>query len=118
MDSIEADYLRVDVIDYEDALDRFDGNMALYERLALKFSDDRHVEALCRALDAGDADAAYREAHSLKGVAGNLSFVKLYRNAAAMSDALHAGDLARARALAPQLVQAHDDILAVLCSSR
>ena len=118
MDSIEADYLRVDVIDYEDARDRFDGNMALYERLALKFSDDRHVEALRRALDTGDADAAYREAHSLKGVAGNLSFVKLYRSAAAMSDALHAGDLAHASALMPQLIQAYDDVLAFLGSRR
>lgn len=118
MASFEANCPRVDVIDYEDARNRFDGNMALYERLALKFSDDRHVEELCCALDAGDTDAAYRLAHGLKGLAGNLSFAKLYRNAAAMSDALHAGDLAHARALVPQLVQAHDDVLAVLCSPR
>ena len=45
----------------------------------------------------GDAAAAEREAHSLKGVAGNLSFVCLYDLAARVTDALRANDIDSAR---------------------
>ena len=69
-------------IDYADALDRFGGNGALYERLARKYAEDPHFDRLVRALGEGDAAAAYHEAHSLKGVAGNLSFADLHQAAA------------------------------------
>ncbi len=92
--------------------------MVLFERLALKFLDDRHVEALQRALEKGDVQAAYREAHGLKGVAGNLSFAELYRVSSALSDALAVGDLASAVRMAPLLVQAHKEVLSVLAAGR
>lgn len=115
---VREDILRAHGIDYADARDRFDGNMELYERLAVKFLDDRHVESLLCMVEAGDIEAAYREAHSLKGVAGNLSFSVLYRQASALSDALCTGDLGRARTLIPQLLRAHDDVVSALESCR
>ena len=114
MFAVREDVLREHGIDCADARDRFDGNMELYERLAIKFLDDRHVEALLRRIEAGDSEAAYREAHSLKGVAGNLSFSALYRQASALSDALCAGDLGSARALMPQLLRVYDDVVSIL----
>ena len=33
-------------IDYAGAMDRFGGNEALYRRLAVKFLDDQHIEAI------------------------------------------------------------------------
>lgn len=60
-------------IDYAEAMERFCGNESLFARIAVKYLDDPHVDALEAAMASGDAAAAEREAHSLKGVAGNLS---------------------------------------------
>lgn len=88
-------------IDYADAMDRFGGNAELFERLALKFLDDPHFEALERSLSEGNVETAYHEAHSLKGVAGNLSFKDLYEAASRLSEALKSGDLSAAQDLIP-----------------
>lgn len=94
-------------IDYAEALDRFGGNEGLFVRLATKYLDDPHFDALEAAMTAGDAAAAEREAHSLKGVAGNLSFAKLYDLATRITDALRSGDFEGARNLMPELRVAH-----------
>ena len=98
-------------IDYEDAMERFGGNEALYKKLAAKYASDPHCKNLARALAENDAQAAYQEAHALKGVAGNLSLRTLYALAAQTSDALHAGDAATARTLLPQIEDAHAQVL-------
>lgn len=69
-------------IDYAEAMERFGGNEALFVRLASKYANDPHFDRLETAMASGDTAAAEREAHSLKGVAGNLSFVRLYDLAA------------------------------------
>lgn len=93
-----AEALKRNGIDYDGAMERFGGNAALYERLALKFLDDAHFAALEQALADGDVDTAVREAHTLKGVAGNLSFTALYEAASKVNAALREGDLAEATA--------------------
>lgn len=99
------------VIDYADAMDRFGDNEALYKRLAGKFTTDTHFAELEEALACNDLDAAYRAAHSLKGVAGNLSFAQLYQLASIVSKALETGD----RATADEYIgQVKDAYLAVL----
>ena len=80
------------VIDFEDAMDRFGEDEALFRRLAGKFTSNTHLAELKKALSDNDLDAAYRAAHSLKGVAGNLSFAKLYHIACIVSKALETGD--------------------------
>lgn len=90
-------------IDYAEAMERFCGNESLFARIAVKYLDDPHVDALEAAMASGDAAAAEREAHSLKGVAGNLSFVRLYDLAARVTDALRANDIDSARTLMPDL---------------
>lgn len=103
-----ADLLERHGIDYADALERFCGNEALYERLACKYLDDAHFDALAAALDEGDAERAYQEAHALKGVAGNLSFSALYRAVSEISEILRAGEIEQARALFPAVRTAHE----------
>lgn len=98
-------------IDYAEAMERFCGNESLF---AVKYLDDPHVDALEAAMASGDAAAAEREAHSLKGVAGNLSFVRLYDLAAGVTDALRADDIEQARALMPDLRESHVAVLEAL----
>ncbi|MCI8469169.1 MAG: Hpt domain-containing protein [Eggerthellaceae bacterium] len=94
-------------IDYVDAMERFEGNAALYERLALKYLNDDHFAGLVAALDVKDFDDAYSQAHSLKGVAGNLSLRNLYEVATLESDALHQGEYEAAEKYLPQVEAAH-----------
>lgn len=101
-------------IDYAEAMERFCGNESLFARIAVKYLDDPHVDALEAAMASGDAAAAEREAHSLKSVAGNLSFVRLYDLAARVTDALRANDIDSARTLMPGLRESHVAVLEAL----
>lgn len=101
-------------IDYAEAMERFGGNEALFVRLASKYANDPHFDRLETAMASGDTAAAEREAHSLKSVAGNLSFVRLYDLAARITDALRADDLDSARALMPELRESHEAVVEAL----
>lgn len=94
-------------IDYDDALDRFGGNTGLFKRLALKYLADSHYAGLVAALETGDYEEAYAQAHSLKGVSGNLSLADLYRTSARVSDALREGEVELAKAHMPDVTEAH-----------
>ena len=101
-------------IDYAEAMERFGGNESLFVRLASKYTNDPHFDSLETAMATGDAAAAEREAHSLKGVAGNLSFTRLYDLAARITDAVRADDLESARSLMPELRESHDAVVKAL----
>lgn len=114
MTSEQTEMLAQHGIDYAEAMERFCGNECLFVRLAVKYADDPHFLALEAAMADDDAAAAEREAHSLKGIAGNLSFVRLYDLAARITDALRADDFEQARALMPALRESHDAVLEAL----
>ena len=101
-------------INYVEAMDRFGGNEALFVRLATKFLNDTHFSSLETALAEGDTEEAHRQAHSLKGVAGNLSFDELYREISFMSDTLRQGDANEAREHLPAARAAYDNVMAGL----
>lgn len=98
-------------IDLVDAEDRFDGNLDLYKRMALKYENDDHMVALIAAMEVKDYDEAYKQAHALKGVAGNLSFTPLYKAIAIVSDALKQGESAAAAEHLPAAKAAHEKVL-------
>jgi len=64
-------------VDVQDALRRIGGSMDLYKRLLGKFSAEDHILPLEKALKSGAVDDAVHAAHTLKGVASNLSLIKL-----------------------------------------
>lgn len=97
-------------IDYDDAMDRFGGNVDLYKRLALRYLEDAHFDGCVAAMTVGDYDAAYREAHSLKGVAGNLSFTQLYDVSSMVCKNLREGEPVAASRLLEDLESAHKRI--------
>jgi two-component system sensor histidine kinase/response regulator len=61
-------------IDLEAALDRFDGDNEFLEKMLQEFveSAPKQLEMLEGAIKKGDAKLVEREAHSIKGAAGNL----------------------------------------------
>lgn len=101
-------------IDYPDAMSRLDGNAAFYKRLSLKYLDNSSFATLAAAMEVGDFDAGYKAAHTLKGVAGNLSFSRMYKAASAICEALRQGEYRAAEGLMPELAQAHSSVMHAL----
>lgn len=95
-------------IDYDDAMDRMGDNLELFQKLAFKYLTNTNYVDLVAAMEVKDYDAAYNAAHTLKGVSGNLSLNKLYKVAAAVSDALFQGEYQAAESMMPDLKAAHD----------
>jgi len=82
-------------------VNRFAGNEALFTKFLKKFVDDPTFSDLRKAMAGTDADEAFRQAHTLKGVVGNLSFDDLFEKLNPVVEALRAGDLDTAKTLFP-----------------
>lgn len=68
-------------IDVQDALKRIGGNLDLYKKLLIQFTSGNHIAPLEEAFDAGALQEASGLLHTLKGVAANLSLIKLAESA-------------------------------------
>lgn len=64
-------------VDYKDGVSRFLGKSELYEKFVQKFPEDPTFPTLRDAMNTGDLKKAFLCAHSLKGIAENLSFTRL-----------------------------------------
>lgn len=60
----------------------------LVKRFITNFLDDNSFSALCIALEEGDRGKAFRAAHTLKGVSGNLSLNRLFFSASQLAELL------------------------------
>lgn len=98
-------------IDVEDAMDRMDNDEELFKSLALKYLQNTNFVALEAAMESKDYEAAYTAAHTLKGVSGNLSFSSLYKDAAAITEALKQGEINAAEAMLPDVKKAHQAVI-------
>lgn len=78
--------------DYEDVLRRL-GKEERVRRFLLRLPEDMSFQNLCRAMEAGDAEEAFRAAHSLKGICMNLGLTALYQSAHALTEALRGNTL-------------------------
>lgn len=103
-------------IDFDDALERFDGNAAFFKRLIAKFPQDTHFETLKTALLEGDITEAQKEAHSLKGLTGNLSLSSLYSYSIKMNELLKNGNIPEALQLLPGMQDSYDKTCAEILS--
>lgn len=74
-----------------DVVNRF-GSEVVVEKFALRFLDDTSYENLASALSSGDTQAAFRAAHTLKGIAANLGFNNLYVAASRLTEKLRGNE--------------------------
>lgn len=77
--------------DYEDVLARF-GSETLVTRFALQFLKDTSYDDLQKALESRDAEAAFRAAHTIKGLCSNLGFTALWQASGQLCERLRAGE--------------------------
>ena len=76
---------------YEDVMMRLP-SASMVERFAVKFLDDGSFEELGHQLKCGNREAAFKAAHTLKGVSSNLSFSRLSESTGVLTEALRPSD--------------------------
>lgn len=87
---------------YEDACKRLI-NEEMVSHFVRRFLSDPTMLSLRDAVKEGDIEKSFRAAHTMKGLAANLSFTKLYQAAWNLTEQLR-----------PRLYQADKDLLAAL----
>lgn len=89
------------MIELETALQRLDGDLALYQELLTLFLDDTPIqlETLEQGLEGGNVELVSRQAHSLKSASGSIGADVLCRTAASCEMISKSGNLAEAREL-------------------
>ncbi|MCF0145467.1 MAG: Hpt domain-containing protein [Eubacterium sp.] len=68
-------------------------------KFILRFLDDKSFDELVSAMEAKDAETAFRASHTIKGVCRNLNFDRLGDSSAELSDALRGGSMEGTEAL-------------------
>jgi HPt (histidine-containing phosphotransfer) domain-containing protein len=65
-------------VDFEEGTKRVMNNAKLYVKLITKFRNENNLDDLSAALTAADYEKAQAAAHTLKGIAANLSLTELF----------------------------------------
>lgn len=80
-------------INYVDGVKRFSGNIGLYEKFLFRFPQDPSYDEMIQAYESQDYDKAFRAAHTMKGVTGNLSLDTLHSCLIPFVEALRSKEL-------------------------
>jgi HPt (histidine-containing phosphotransfer) domain-containing protein len=80
-------------INVEEGLGRVLNNSKLYVRLLGKFKADPNLADLCDCLAAGDLEKARVCAHTLKGLAANLSLTELFERTRDLESGIKEGSV-------------------------
>lgn len=99
--------------DYEDVMGRL-MTEKLVQKFVLKFLSDTSFTNLVKDMEEGKYEEAFREAHTLKGVCQNLSFTKLYKSSAEVTELLRSGEAANAAELMPQVIADYEQTVAAI----
>ncbi len=78
MDANFRQQLEENGADVEATLNRFMGNDAIYQKFLGKFPSDPNYENLGTNIESENYEEAYKCAHALKGVVGNLGLTPIY----------------------------------------
>lgn len=101
-------------IDTDEGLRHTGNHPVLYQRFLKRFPEDPSFTLLCHALDAGDTDAAFIYAHTLKGLTAQLGITALYRPMLDLCDVLKSPTpdrIAAARRLYRLLIPVYEGIV-------
>ncbi len=74
--------------DVETTLKRFMNNDAIYQKFLVKFPNDPNYANLGTNLEAGAFEEAYKCAHALKGVVGNLGLTPIFEKVSTLVEEL------------------------------
>jgi HPt (histidine-containing phosphotransfer) domain-containing protein len=92
-------------------------NAKLYVKLLAKFRADTNFDELAASLAEGDMEKAQAQAHTIKGIAANLSLLELYKQVLELETqikarAVDASQITAARAVFDLTIQEVDQVIA------
>ena len=93
-------------INEEEALKRLGGNKVLYSKLLKRFVDDLPNHDVSKYIADGDIKNAQAEAHTVKGMAANLSLIAAYEEATKLDSML------KNNTVDPNILQEYEKIIA------
>ena len=95
-------------VDVDSGMERFMGNKDLLMRFLRKFPGDNNYRDIVSSLESGDYETAFRAAHTLKGLCGNLSLTKLQEIVSEQTELLRAEKWEEAKAMMPQVTEVYN----------
>lgn len=98
-------------VDIEDATTRFMNNSALYEKMLKKLPKVVEDAEVIPFVESGDYETALSNAHTLKGVMGNLSIMPLYKCYSEALGLFREGDNMAAKELIEQSAELQQKII-------
>lgn len=106
-------------IDYEDGVIRFAGKAELYEMFLKRFPEDANFNKLMEELGAENLEdknleEAFKAAHALKGVTGNLSLNRLYERTAALVEELRNKKTDNLKPMAAAVRESYEETVAAI----
>ena len=110
---ITLEQLRAWGADTDEALPRCLNNEAFYLRLVGKAVAEPSFDRLREAVEAGDLDKAFEQAHALKGVTGNLALTPIDRPVREMTELLRARTETDYRPLLSEIMDRRAELLAL-----
>ncbi len=105
--------------DVETTLKRFMNNDAIYQKFLGKFPNDPNYANLGTNLETGAFEEAYKCAHALKGVVGNLGLTPIYEKVSTLVEELRNKaaeevDAARANELWQEIKKVYEQFIGVI----
>lgn len=98
-------------VNTDEALARFMNNSAFYERMLGKFVANAESTEVMSFIDSGDFEQAEKNAHTLKGVTGNLSLTPLFKGYDGVVSAIRSGDFTAAKQIMSDTLPVQEKIL-------
>lgn len=91
----KTEALRLYGCDTEGALQRFSGNLAVYEQWVEKSLTDKHIGLLLSAAENSDSKAVFENAHTLKGIYLTMGFTPLIESVNCLAENARRGILGK-----------------------
>ncbi len=101
-------------VDLDSAMERFMGNEALLMRFLGKFSQDPNFGMLKEAMEGRRYEDAFKAAHTLKGLCGNLSLKNLFNVVDKEVEFLRCGNHKEAEEVFPEVVAEYEKTVSLL----
>ncbi len=98
-------------VNIEEAIHRFMNNDELYKKMLLKLPDNIESLPILKFVETGDYSKAVANAHTLKGVTGNLSLTPLYKAYSRIVDLFREGKPEEAKGVLEDVLPIQDDII-------
>lgn len=117
MTTLREDLLAIGV-DYDKALERFLGKPDFYQEFLYQFPDDPQLDTLLSAIKAQDVKKAFKAAHTLKGLCGNLGLNNLLKPIVPLVEILRKDSFDGIEPLLDELVTQHQKTCRLLQTAK